>query len=144
MHLLFVPHISLVFAMMIFMSKPKSVENICRAYCSFYKPDKEDALVCRGITAAESLLGSERGLLEFIDPNDTSDITTGRSNALQLSDILCPSCDFQKDGCDFIVWIRAHRNEWPSPSPPCGGFVFLCRMIEKSRIDFDRIKKVLY
>lgn len=126
------------------MGEQKTVEDICRVYCSFYRPDKDEALACRGITAAERLLKSESGLPVSVDPADRPAGPMSHSNALRLSDMLCPTCDFQLDGCDFIEWVRGHRNEWPSPSPPCGGFEFLCHMLEKGRIDFDTIKKVLY
>jgi hypothetical protein len=50
-----------------------------------------------------------------------------------LAGSLCVLCPFYEDGCDFV-----QQRE----SPPCGGFLLLCHLLESGVISIDNIKDV--
>jgi len=104
---------------------PPLRQTLCKNYCSYYKPGKNEALACRGYTVVEGLLARGKSL-PFGDPGVEFD----RTGAASLVEKLCDRCDFQKDGCDFVL---------DRTSPPCGGFVLLARLIARGVVTVDEL-----
>ncbi len=97
------------------MKKSSLQQSICRPYCAYYKPGRNEELACRGYEIAERLIASGVPL----PPGGGADFDPG--SAESLVGALCPACDFREDGCDFMLDRRAR---------PCGGLVLLARLLK--------------
>lgn len=93
---------------------------ICRNFCSYYKPGRNEELACRGYVVIERLVAEGKGVV--FEPSGSKCDTATRE---QIVERLCGHCDFRKDGCDFML-DRA--------SPPCGGFLLLAQLVADGRI----------
>jgi hypothetical protein len=100
-------------------------KTLCLKYCHYFKPGKNEKLVCRGHEIVERLI--QRGFsIDAAAPGRDFN----RSRAEPLVQRMCSSCDFRKDGCDFMLDRLA---------PPCGGFVLLARLAETGMITVEDI-----
>jgi hypothetical protein len=100
-------------------------KTLCLNFCSYYKPGKNEELVCRGYEIVQRLI--QRGnQLEFAGRGRGFD----RTKAESLVQRMCVDCSFQQDGCDFMLDRKA---------PPCGGFVLLAQHIESGVITIEDI-----
>jgi len=100
-------------------------QTLCLQYCAYYKPDKNEALACRGYAVVERFLREGKNLVldgqrrEFEPAAAELIVTT-----------MCTACDFYEHDCDFMQ----NRAAWP-----CGGFVLLSQLLESSVITIDDI-----
>jgi hypothetical protein len=99
---------------------------ICRSFCSFYKEGKE-SIVCGGY----KLLKNQLTLAELQLVAGQISRTEGISKEIppenkMLAELVCRQCDFLIDGCDFAE----NRS-----GPPCGGYIFIERLISTATID---------
>lgn len=92
-------------------------QTICRKFCRYYKPSKEEGLACLGYLVIESLSNSGR---EMRFPASCG--KPGASAERILLDRVCARCPFYEDGCDFVSGAP--------DSSPCGGFIVLGHMHE--------------
>jgi len=100
-------------------------KTLCLNYCSYYKPGKNEELACRGHEIVQRLI--QRGnQLELAGCGREFD----RARAEPLVQRICVHCNFQQDGCDFMLDRKA---------PPCGGFVLLAQHIESGAITIEDI-----
>jgi len=90
---------------------------ICKKYCSFYKPDKDEQLkcgtfdfLCRNLTRREILQASERIPAKYDLSKDE-----------RIKKMICDKCDFRTDGCDFRDGVD---------SPPCGGYTVVEHLLK--------------
>ena len=106
--------------------KKKALLNrtLCLKFCSFYKPGKNEELVCGGYAAVERLILSGKVGTALQQSGRRID---GAKTEL-LVQAMCPSCDFHEQDCDFF------RDRYASP---CGGFVFLAQCIADGLITAD-------
>jgi len=109
------------------MKRTNLQKNLCLRYCSFYKPGKDNSPSCKGFTVIDELLKSGMSL-KFKQLVKKSSKMTEES----LKEALCLTCPFRKNDCDFI-----HEKD---DSPPCGGFIFLGKLVEEEIITIDNIK----
>jgi hypothetical protein len=110
--------------------------KLCKNYCHYYKPDKDEDLACKGFVIAERLM--EKGLKLSFEKN------AGRpDHAIEemLTKTMCIHCPFYEDDCDFAMECRNNEKIFPE-SPPCGGFVFLGHLLEKNIIGIDDIRNI--
>jgi hypothetical protein len=107
--------------------KEQSSKNktLCRHFCAYFKPGKNEELACRGYEVVERLI--DRGVIPV--PPEGERIFD-RARAELLVENLCIHCDFREDGCDFML----DRN-----APPCGGFIVLARLIESGTLSVGDI-----
>ena len=99
--------------------------TLCLNFCSYYKPGKNEELVCRGYEIAERLI--QRGKLpELAGAVRAFD----RARAEPLAQRMCVQCDFGPEGCDFMLDRKA---------APCGGFVLLAQLLETGVIAIEDI-----
>ncbi len=100
-------------------------KTLCLNFCSYYKPGKNEELACRGYEIVQRLV--QRGkLLELAGGGREFD----RARAESLVQQMCVRCNFQPDGCDFML----DRN-----APPCGGFILLATLLESDAITMEDI-----
>ena len=99
--------------------------TLCLNFCSYYKPGKNEELACRGYHVVERMIreGKSIDLATTVRKFD-------RARAEALVRRVCVLCDFQKDGCDFMLDRQA---------PPCGGFILLARLLESGDIIIEDI-----
>ncbi len=92
-------------------------ELICKGFCKFYRPGKED-LKCGAYAFLERNLstGELRSTARRANPRcDFSHDGVIRS-------LICVRCDFLDGGCGFREGLR---------SPPCGGYAIVERLLKK-------------
>ena len=105
------------------------LRDICRNFCSYYKPLKKEELACRGFAVVRELM--ERGKQI---PFEKSERRPGRLTGEVLREVLCPTCPFYNNDCDFIL----QEGE----ALPCGGFIFLGLLIEDGLICIDEVRNI--
>jgi hypothetical protein len=105
------------------------IKGLCKEFCFYYKPSKEEGLACRGFAVAKGLtdIGKQ---IAF----EKSDRRPGLLTGEKLREVLCPPCAFYDGDCDFIL------NE--GDAQPCGGFIFLGLLIENGMINIDDIRNI--
>jgi len=92
------------------------VRVLCLPFCSYYKPGRNEELLCRGALVVRRLMQSGR------------DVTTGETKLINsdeaapelMARVLCGYCDFRECDCDFAQ----DRHAWP-----CGGYILLSRLL---------------
>jgi len=122
--------------------------EICKGYCQYYKPSKDEEIACMGFIIAERL--AEWGLpISFpVAPGPLSDKAEaempGEETTALLRNQICTVCPFYEKDCDFI---RFHRHNAPDvqqvKAMPCGGFLFLGRLLDMEIIDIRDINQVI-
>ncbi len=112
------------------MKKNKSLQTaICEEYCAYFKPGKNEELVCGGYAAAERLMQAGAVTRSRCGAGREFD----RMLAEPLVTVLCAACDFQEDGCDFMLDRTA---------PPCGGFVLLAQLLETGELSLELLRNI--
>ncbi len=110
--------------------------KLCKNYCHYYKPDKDEDLACLGFVIAERLM--QKGItFSFGKTFKRLDAAT----AVMLVKNMCIHCPFYEDDCDFAMEYRSNEEGF-SESPPCGGFIFLGHLLEKNIIGIDDIRNI--
>lgn len=105
------------------------VINLCENFCSYYKPSKEAELSCRGFVVVKELIKTGRQV-----PFDVSKRRSSPLTEEALRKVLCPTCPFYEDDCDFIL----QKGE----ALPCGGFIILGHVIERGIIGVDDVRDI--
>ncbi|MEW6002502.1 MAG: hypothetical protein AB1638_07645 [Nitrospirota bacterium] len=108
------------------MKKLNLNEKLCRHFCPYYKPTKDNRLACRGFIVVERLIREERKI-SFEKSDKILDMKTKET----LVRHVCLQCPFYRDDCDFI--------SGKEKSFPCGGFILLGHLLETNIIDIDDI-----
>ena len=105
-------------------------KKLCENFCSYYKPSKDSELACMGFIVTERLVKSGKKI-PFDKSEQGSDIAVGEKLILNM----CASCAFYESDCDFIL---KEGN-----ALPCGGFIFLERLIVKRIVTIDDIRNII-
>lgn len=111
------------------MDKKTVQDNLCKEFCVYYKPSKDDEIACGGYIVVERLIARGRKL-SFVK----FDRNAGPAAGERLKEVLCPSCPFYESDCDFIL------NE--GDATPCGGFILLSQQIENGVICVDDVRDI--
>lgn len=95
-------------------------ELICRDFCRYYKPGREE-MQCGGYAFLRNNLTS--GELEYLGKRVKGQ---GRAAKIppvskELTELVCLKCDFFIDGCDFTD----NRS-----GPPCGGYLLIKLLLD--------------
>jgi hypothetical protein len=107
------------------------LRDLCRKFCRYYKPSKNEDVKCMGYLVVREMM--EKGKdLSF----DRSDTLLDDRTVVKLYEILCRSCSFYDNDCDFAAHIQN--------APPCGGFIFLGLMISKKVIRVEDVLNANY
>ncbi|RMG75168.1 MAG: hypothetical protein D6710_00405 [Nitrospirae bacterium] len=91
------------------------VDIICKRFCVFYKPGKEE-LLCG--TYLYLLKHYDTTTLELVPADYRADFTMDEEIMKQV----CKGCDFLKDGCGY----RDGEG-----TPPCGGYTIVEWLLKK-------------
>lgn len=106
--------------------KEDELREICRNFCKYYKPSKNEDIKCNGYLVVRELIkkGKDLGF-------ERTDTTLDDGTTRMLSENLCPSCSFYENDCDFAEHVEN--------APPCGGFIFLGCLIIKKIIEVEDV-----
>jgi hypothetical protein len=104
-------------------------EGLCRNFCPYYKPSKDEELACLGFTVIERLIG--KGCAISFDTHDNG---FQERTKKMLLEVLCSACPFFANDCDFVTG---------SSHSPCGGFSLLCCLLDRKVIHIDDIKNII-
>jgi hypothetical protein len=118
---------------------------VCGAYCRFYRPSKNEDLACMGFTIAERMFEDAlpAALPEPPADKDNPEMPSDETAALLRRD-LCRICPFAENDCDFSELQRQGASSVrEAGTVPCGGFLFLGRLIDKKVIDGKDISQVI-
>lgn len=112
------------------MNELKPDEWICQANCSFYKPDRIEEDRCRGFSLALNISGL-RPLSELKYDSEAFDSSFLK---LLLRSIVCESCPFYIDGCDFT------SVDPPENCLPCGGLIVLSKALKTGQLSLSDLR----
>jgi len=99
--------------------------RLCGQFCQYYKPGKNEELICAGYLAVERMIQAGK-LLDF----DLVGIPRDSSRDETIVQRLCLDCSFYRNDCDFMT--DRHLT-------PCGGFVVLALLLGVGRITINDI-----
>lgn len=107
--------------------------TLCRNFCAYYKPGKNEDLACRGLVVVHGLI--KRGKrIPLGRPKKISEADGLTRDLLRTR--VCRDCDFQADGCDFI--LTNGRAE------PCGGVSLLFHLLESGELNEEEIVQLSF
>lgn len=113
------------------MNSRTAEDEICRAHCSFFKPNRTEEERCRGYSLVRTV-AKDGPPLELHNLAEAFDPSYHRAF---LYDSVCASCPFLIDGCDFT------SLEPPQGALPCGGLIVLSKLLQAGRLSRDSIEK---
>ncbi len=117
-------------------TKKEFSDFICRPYCVFFKEGQKEDMACGGALAIMKLI--ESGVLSVESlPESSNESDTGNSDPF-LFELVCRSCPFVLDGCDFRL-----------PTPPadavaCGGFVLLALLYNSGAVTSNTLRTIIH
>jgi hypothetical protein len=98
------------------MSKDRyCVESVCLPFCKYYKPGRNEELVCKAYTVVERLIRQGKTI-----KTEASEQEIDREMSELIVQKVCMACDFHERDCDFMEDRTAS---------PCGGFILLARLL---------------
>ncbi len=129
--------------------KSKSLTSeVCKGFCQYFKPSKEEDFSCMGLIVAERLVEWGIPVSMAASPETTSDKGTpempGEETSGMLKNQICTVCPFFENDCDYIDAHRLNSFDVRKvTAQPCGGFIFLGLLIDRKIIDIRDIKQVV-
>jgi len=120
------------------MKKEALVELLCAGYCSFYRPEKDEDLACKGFIILERLLDEQKEV-----PARTEKMVLSTKTENDLFQALCTGCPFFEQDCDYASWKRGEGGNEPCEAMyPCGGFLCLGHCIDHGTVDIQDVNRV--
>ena len=112
------------------MNKKTQVKKLCRTFCPYYKPSKDEELACLGFLIVEKLTGKNKKISFKKRRGKPS-----ASSVKAISQNICPECPYYEDDCDFAAEKKG--------ALPCGGFILLGHLLDEDFINIDDMKNIL-
>lgn len=108
------------------MSKNQTlVKKLCEPFCAYYKPGRNEELLCRGAQVFNRLVREGKPIVPA---------KLGMQSDPQAIELIvnsmCIACDFHEHDCDFME----DRGK-----PACGGFVLLSQLVACGQIEIKEI-----
>lgn len=110
------------------MQKNEALVNIlCLPHCHYYKPGRNEELLCRGAMVVQRLIDSGRR------PTPGEKAPGNIDNAMRerIVQMVCSACEFREHDCDFAQDRRAQ---------PCGGIVLLSALLNAGVITVEDLR----
>ncbi|MDA8098008.1 MAG: hypothetical protein M0042_00115 [Nitrospiraceae bacterium] len=102
--------------------------TVCRNFCAYYKPGKNEDLACQGFIVVEHIVKKGSSLRrEKSEPLSVPDPVVLQ----KLKDRVCIQCPFREQDCDFILS--------GGTAPACGGFTLLAHLLDAGELAIDEI-----
>jgi hypothetical protein len=110
------------------MKKNKTlIQTLCLPYCRYYKPGRNEELLCGGAVVLRRLIESGRNL--SIEEKPRQDV--GREVQELIIRQVCGFCEFREQDCDFSQDRKAR---------PCGGYELISRLLLAGVIAIEDIR----
>ena len=129
-------------------------KDVCRNFCWYYKPARDESLACLGFLVLGKLIG--QGIFVSYHKRERN---IQAATAERLFRDMCIRCPFYEDDCDFALASRTNRSDSETSAPansgeiqlfgkgntpwPCGGFILLGHLLEEKIVNIDDIKKLI-
>ena len=104
---------------------------MCERYCDYFKRDREDESVCRGIMALQRLHEAGHVFENFPDRGNEIDPEIDAIIARSV----CAECEWRDADCDYRDTGAGLK------ASPCGGVVLLALLLAAGEIDKKDIQK---
>lgn len=105
------------------------MKKICRNFCVYYKPGKDEELACLGYLVTKALMAKAGGLV-------LTEVTGEAAEAEgMLVKTMCLHCPFHAADCDYILKS--------GDAVPCGGFVALKGLLRDNIIAIAEIAEAI-
>lgn len=111
-------------------SQAKPDTTLCVNFCAYYKPGRNEELMCQGFAVVRGLLRSGRRI-GLARPQRIA--APDRAATEGLKERVCAACSFRVADCDFI--------ETNGEAAPCGGFLLLSHLLGTKALTLDEIGK---
>jgi hypothetical protein len=109
--------------------KGKTDRTLCLNFCRYYKPGKNEDLLCQGIVIVHDIMrGGKKLQLE-------RPVRAAVPNAATLEELkgrVCAVCAFRRSDCDYMLT--------GGTAPPCGGFVLLSHLLGTGELMLEEIR----
>lgn len=102
---------------------------LCRRFCPYYKPGRNEELFCRGFLVVQGLLRKGKAISLERPERPAS---PGISELRVLRERVCGACGFREQDCDYSATDGA--------APACGGFVLLSHLLGAGELGADDIE----
>jgi hypothetical protein len=129
--------------------------SLCKKYCPYYKPARDESLACLGFLVIERLISQGVTII-----SEKTGRTIDFADSERLFKNMCVRCSFYENDCDFAMVSRSHRESDSVSSAlptggekqfsgkdnipfPCGGFTLLGYLLGENIINIDDIKKLI-
>jgi radical SAM protein with 4Fe4S-binding SPASM domain len=112
------------------------VELVCAQHCSYYKAGQKEDLACQGFKLLQRLADQDPATMSRVPARDEYE-SENRFPCL-LHHILCRSCDFLIDGCDF------KDPDHKAQAEPCGGYIVVEQLLGQPLVNENRLLKTLF
>lgn len=110
------------------MQKNEALVNIlCLPYCHYYKPGRNEELLCRGATVVQRLIDSGRRP----SPGEKLPGDIDYATRERIIESICGVCEFREHDCDFAQDRKAQ---------PCGGIVLLSGLVKAGVITVEDLR----
>jgi hypothetical protein len=109
------------------MCKKDFKEYICRPFCNFFREGEKEEMACQGAQVIERMVRRKR-LDPALLPRNGKKPSLWKDHDPVLVAHVCQNCPFREKDCDY-------QSAYPPPDiEPCGGYILLSLLIEKSLI----------
>jgi len=104
--------------------------TLCRNFCKYYKPGKNEELECQGFVVFHRLIGKGKQLSQE-KPRRTA-VPDART-VEGLKGRVCAACSFREADCDFV--------SSDGRAAPCGGYALLFHLLGSGDLTLDEIER---
>jgi hypothetical protein len=108
----------------------KEDTTLCLNFCVYYKPGKNEELMCRGFVVVQRLK-SGRKRISLSRPEKIASADASGIDGLRR--LLCAACEFREGDCDYVL------TEGKAPS--CGGFALLSHLLGSGQVTLEEIEE---
>ncbi len=106
--------------------------TVCRNYCAYYKPGKNEGMMCQGFVVVHGLLhGGKQISLE----RPASLAAPGAAAIEGLRKRTCAICSFREADCDYVLT--------GGTASPCGGFALLSHLLGSGEVTLEEIDEAI-
>lgn len=106
----------------------KADTRLCKNFCRYYKPGKNEDLACQGFVVVHRLIEKGRHLSQE-KPRRTKEPDTKTVEGLK--ERVCAACSFHVADCDFILT--------GGTASPCGGYALLLHLLGSGDLTLGEI-----